>query len=106
MYNYIDKDIYFWAFFFFFLQSYIDIEKQTVIKEYKIKDKNDSTFLSFIFVLSVILRIYSINAQFSCESTSENAETHRLTRLHDLQFQTQPDPNIINLIRITYNKFV
>ena len=38
------------------------------------------------------------------ESTSENAGTHRLTRLHDLQFQTQPDPNITNLIRINYTQ--
>jgi glucosylceramidase len=36
------------------------------------------------------------------ESTSENAGTHRLTRLANLQFETQPNPNITDLIRINY----
>jgi len=36
------------------------------------------------------------------ESTSEHAGTHRLTRLTNLQFQPQPNPNITNLLQINY----
>jgi glucosylceramidase len=38
------------------------------------------------------------------ESTSEHAGTHRLTRLTNLQFQPQPDPNIKNLLQIDSTK--
>ena len=34
------------------------------------------------------------------ESTSEHADTHRLTRLMNLQFQPEPNPNITNLLQI------
>jgi glucosylceramidase len=38
------------------------------------------------------------------ESTSEHAETHRLTRLTNLEFETHENPNITNLIEINYKK--
>ncbi len=36
------------------------------------------------------------------ESTSEHAGTHRLTRLTNLEFQRQENPNITNLLEINY----
>ena len=36
------------------------------------------------------------------ESTSEHAATHRLTRLNNLQFQSEVNPNITNLLQIDY----
>jgi glucosylceramidase len=36
------------------------------------------------------------------ESTSEHAGTHRLTRLTNLQFQSQPNPNITYSLQINY----
>ena len=36
------------------------------------------------------------------ESTSEHAGTHRLTRLNNLQFQSEVNPNITNLLQIDY----
>jgi glucosylceramidase len=38
------------------------------------------------------------------ESTSEHAGTHRLTRLNNLQFQSELNPNITNLLQIEYTK--